>query len=177
MEYNEIQGNLITLAKQGKFDVIVHGCNCLCIQGTGLAPQMVEAFETDQFNLEHHSFRGDINKLGQIDYELYVIDEDMPKGVKQINSPWIQGYSDEHKYLFVVNAYTQYSIKPTYSPIPFDYEAFTLCMRKINHAFKGQHVGLPQIGAGLAKGDWNIIKNIIQTELKDCNITVVIYEP
>lgn len=24
--YNEIEGNLITLAKEGKFDVIAHGC-------------------------------------------------------------------------------------------------------------------------------------------------------
>ena len=48
-------------------------------------------------------------------------------------------------------------------------------MRKMNHVFKGKHIGLPQIGAGLAGGDWNRIKNIIQTELTDCKVTVVIY--
>lgn len=48
-------------------------------------------------------------------------------------------------------------------------------MRKINHIFKGQHVGLPQIGCGLAGGDWNRVKTIIQNELKDCFVTVVIY--
>jgi len=26
----EITGNLITLAKEGHFDMIVHGCNCFC---------------------------------------------------------------------------------------------------------------------------------------------------
>jgi O-acetyl-ADP-ribose deacetylase (regulator of RNase III) len=49
-------------------------------------------------------------------------------------------------------------------------------MRKINHQFKGKKIGFPQIGAGLASGDWNRIKTIIQTELKDCEVTVVIYK-
>ena len=37
--------------------------------------------------------------------------------------------------------------------------------------------GIAAIGAGLAGGDWNRIKAIIQTELKDCDVTVVIYKP
>jgi len=49
-------------------------------------------------------------------------------------------------------------------------------MRKINHVFKGQHIGLPKIGCGLAGGDWNIVKEIIQKELKDCNVIIVIYK-
>jgi O-acetyl-ADP-ribose deacetylase (regulator of RNase III) len=49
-------------------------------------------------------------------------------------------------------------------------------MRKINHTFKGKHIGLPKIGAGLAGGDWNRIKTIIQTELKDMKVSVVIYK-
>jgi O-acetyl-ADP-ribose deacetylase (regulator of RNase III) len=48
-------------------------------------------------------------------------------------------------------------------------------MRKMNKEFSGTHIGLPQIGAGLAGGNWNRIKNIIQTELIDCKVTVVIY--
>lgn len=57
---------------------------------------------------------------------------------------------------------------------PIDYEALTLCMRKMNITFRGKRIGLPKIGAGLAGGDWNKIKNIIKTELKDCKVTVVI---
>jgi O-acetyl-ADP-ribose deacetylase (regulator of RNase III) len=48
-------------------------------------------------------------------------------------------------------------------------------MRKINHVFKDNHIGLPQIGCGLAGGDWEIVKKIIQDEFADCNVTVVIY--
>jgi O-acetyl-ADP-ribose deacetylase (regulator of RNase III) len=49
-------------------------------------------------------------------------------------------------------------------------------MRKMNAIFKGKHIGLPLIGAGLAGGDWEVIKNIIQTELADCNVTIVHYD-
>jgi len=30
-----IQGNLIHLAQDGEFDLIVHGCNCFCTMGAG----------------------------------------------------------------------------------------------------------------------------------------------
>ena len=45
----------------------------------------------------------------------------------------------------------------------------------MNHIFKGKHIGLPKIGSHLAGGDWEIIKDIIKEELKDCKITIVIY--
>jgi O-acetyl-ADP-ribose deacetylase (regulator of RNase III) len=45
----------------------------------------------------------------------------------------------------------------------------------MNHIFSEMHIGLPQIGAGLAGGDWETIKQIIKQELKDCDVTVVIY--
>ena len=35
-----ISGNLITLALEGHFDVIVHGCNCFGVMGAGIAAQM-----------------------------------------------------------------------------------------------------------------------------------------
>ena len=81
--------------------------------------------------------------------------------------------------MYIVNSYTQYLYGKNHADgvsKPLDYDALTLCMRKINHVFKGKHIGLPTIGAGLAGGDWNRIKSIIQTELKDCDVTVVIYK-
>ena len=155
--YQEIEGNLITLALEGEFDVITHGCNCLCNMGAGIAPQMVKAFGVDQYNLESFTHRGDINKLGQVEW---LIERKGP-------------------IPFVVNSYTQFSYGKNHSDgvsKPLDYDALTLCMRKINHRFKGKRIGLPQIGCGLAGGDWNVVKKIIQTELKDCDITVVIFK-
>lgn len=155
--YQEIEGNLITLAKEGKFDVIAHGCNCFCRMKRGIAPQMAEAFGCDKFRLEESKYVGDINKLGQIDWASKAISY------------------HERKFMWIVNAYTQYHWSTETKP--FDYDAFTLCMRKMNYTFKGMHIGLPQIGSHLAGGDWNIIKEIIKKELKDCKVTIVIYKP
>ncbi|RYD20572.1 MAG: hypothetical protein EOP88_14530 [Verrucomicrobiaceae bacterium] len=32
-----VAGDLIQLAKNGEFDLIVHGCNCMCTMGAGVA--------------------------------------------------------------------------------------------------------------------------------------------
>lgn len=169
--YNEVKGNLITLALQGQFNVIAHGCNCLSNMGAGLAPQMAKTFGCDKFKME---MKGpDINKLGCIDYETFVISK---SGIW--NSKLDDNINSDPE-VTVVNAYTQYKYGKNHSDgvsKPLDYQALTLCMRKMNEKFKGLHIGLPQIGAGLAKGDWNRIKEIIMKELKDCRVTVVIFE-
>jgi O-acetyl-ADP-ribose deacetylase (regulator of RNase III) len=167
--YKEIKGDLITSAKEGKFDVIAHGCNCFCTMGAGIAPQMAKAFGCDKFEMESYT---DIEKLGRIDWQTLVL------GENAIWSLWDADNKKNEPELVVINAYTQYGFgknHPNGIDEPLDYEALTLCMRKINHIFKGKHVGLPQIGCGLAGGDWNIVKEIIKKELCDCDITVVIY--
>lgn len=60
---------------------------------------------------------------------------------------------------------------------PVDYAAIEMCMKKINHLFKGRHIGLPKIGSGLAGGDWDRIEKIIANSLKDCKVTIVNYKP
>lgn len=161
MSYMEIDGDLIKLAQQGVFDVIAHGCNCFCTMKAGIAPQMAKAFGCDLYPLEEWGHRGDIKKLGNIEYRaVSVFDTRNHNGLKK---------------LFVVNAYTQY--EPRVDIKPLDYEALTLCMRKINTVFEGKHIGLPKIGAGLAGGDWERIKTIIQTEFTKCDVTVVNYKP
>ena len=62
MIYQELEGDLIKLAKEGRFDVITHGCNCMCTMGAGIAPQMAKAFGVDQYSLESSARAGDINK-------------------------------------------------------------------------------------------------------------------
>lgn len=165
--YQEIEGDLIKLAAKGAFDVIAHGCNCFCAMGAGLAPQMAKAFSCDdpaKYPSECSSRRGDMNKLGNIEhYSWYVFDDE-----------------GKRSRLEVVNAYTQYKYGRNHEDgdqNPFNYSALELCMKKINYRFKGKHIGLPMIGAGLAGGDWEKIKQIIKDELKDCTITIVIYKP
>jgi O-acetyl-ADP-ribose deacetylase (regulator of RNase III) len=156
--YKEIIGDLIKLSLRGEFDVITHGCNCFCTMGAGIAPKMAETFGCDKFPLEAESQKGNINKLGQIDF----------KTVSIIPETWIT----------IVNSYTQYGYDKSHShgvTKPLDYEALSLCLRKMNYLFNGKRIGLPRIGCGLAGGNWNTIKEIIQKELKSCEVTVVIF--
>jgi O-acetyl-ADP-ribose deacetylase (regulator of RNase III) len=148
--YNEVSGDLIDLAKKGNFDVIAHGCNCFCTMGAGIAPQMASAFGCDDFPLEDIKYSGVQSKLGKIDYKTL-----------DVNG----------KELIVVNAYTQYG----FGGKPFDYDAFEKIVFKMNHDFKGKHIGLPKIGAGLAGGNWSVIKDIIKEGFIDCKVTIVNY--
>lgn len=150
MKYEEIKGDLISLAKSGAFDVIAHGCNCFCTQKAGIAKLMKEAFHTDLMEGELDFQIGNINKLGTIDYRQSLVNMRTFK---------------------VVNAYTQFEPGPH-----LDYNALSLCLKKINHAFKGKHIGLPQIGCGIAGGDWDRVQKLIRTHLRDVDVTVIIYK-
>jgi len=68
MKYQEVNGDLISMALKGDFDVITHGCNCFCNMGAGIAIPMKNNFKCSSFPLENEKTKGDINKLGQIDY-------------------------------------------------------------------------------------------------------------
>jgi len=165
-KYKEIEGDLIEFSYNGKFDVICQGNNCYNSQGAGIALQFVKHFKTDTFTMER-SGKGDINKLGQIDYELLYFSNWDRRFEKYIDE------GDKILYsLYVVNCYTQYHYGKKFG-VPLDYDAITLCMRKINYKFNGKRIGLPIIGCGLASGDFNIVREIIIKELKDCDVTVV----
>lgn len=168
-----IQGDLIELAKQGHFEVITHGCNCQNVMGAGIAVPMKQNFKCDEFPMEDPEFKGDINKLGTIDYMVrnLVLHKPIKLGNLNLLAADFGGFP-----LVVVNSYTQYRYGWNHvdgDQKPVDYEAITLCMRKINHKFKGKSIGLPKIGCGLAGGDWNIVSKIFERELKDMDVTVV----
>ena len=143
-------GDLIVMAKAGKFDLIAHGANCFCTMGGGIARQ-VHAEIPEAYEADCKTRKGDINKLGNF------------------TQATIEGTNVE-----ILNCYTQYDFRGANN---VDYEAIALCMRKINHIFKGQHIGLPLIGAGLAGGDWDRIEDIIYKELVDMDCTIVKFIP
>ena len=149
-----IKGDLV----KSDCDVIIHGCNCFCNMGAGIAKQIretyPEAYETDKLTT-----RGDKNKLGQISYTR-VVNKYFPD-----------------KVVYVVNAYTQFTYGRKDGEIYADYIAIREAMVRINELFSDTHdvqfkIGLPKIGAGLARGDWNIISKTIDEVFGDRKIYV-----
>ena len=141
-----IVGNLITLAQQGQFDVIVHGCNCMCGMGAGIAKSIKEAFP-EAYEADLKTIAGDRTKLGTCSF------------AKVGN-------------LSVINAYTQYDWQG--DGVLADYNAIRSCFRWVKTNFSGQRIGIPMIGAGLAGGDWRVISQIIDEELAGEDLTLVV---
>lgn len=147
----EIHGNLLSLAEQGKFDVIIHGCNCFHVMGGGIAYQIKNKFP-QAYDADLKTGRGDRSKLGTYSFAHH------PKA-----------------NLTIVNAYTQYAFGR--DRVHVNYPAIRSVFRAIRLNFAGQKIGYPMIGAGLAGGDWNAISSIIEEELRGEDNTLVIYKP
>lgn len=144
-----VQGDLISLAKAGEFDVIIHGCNCFCTMGAGIAKGIKHEFpEAYQADLQTAS--GDSDKLGTISHAKT---------------------KTAHGELIVVNGYTQFNWRG--SGKKADYDAIRQVFRALKENFQGLRIGYPAIGAGLAGGDWSVISAIIEEELAGENHTFV----
>ncbi len=151
---NEISGDLIKFAQDGAFDIILHGCNCFCKMGSGVAKAVSEAYPL-ALHADLETKVGDYTKLGN-----YTV---VPSKANKKSA---------NKIIYIINCYIQYNYgraKKQY----VDYDALRLCLRKVNFRYPNKHIGMPRIGAGLGGGDWNIIKQIIEEELKDMKVTIV----
>jgi O-acetyl-ADP-ribose deacetylase (regulator of RNase III) len=163
MEITYCKGDLVALAQEAKFDVVTHSNNCFNNQGKGIAKRFNEVFGTCDpkvYRLEGDRFKGDINKLGQIEWRKHVVNIDQQ--------------TNRGTDVTVVNLYGQYRFGVR--EMNCDYDAIRLGLRKIGVLFKGKHIGLPRLGCGLGGGDWMVVERMIRQELKDCTVTVVDYE-
>lgn len=143
-----VKGDLIEIGLKGDFDVIVHGCNCFCKMGHGIAKTIKQIFP-EAYKSDCNTVIGDKNKLGTLSIVV-------------------------KNNLTIVNAYTQYGINRDGSDLSYD--ALRQCFKNIKQLFSGKKIGYPKIGAGLAGGDWNIISKIIDEELNGEDHTLVLWE-
>src|SRR5262245_44456905 len=60
-----VDGDLLELELRGEFDVIVHGCNCQCTMGAGIAHSIKVAFP-EVYEADQATAKGDRAKLGTI---------------------------------------------------------------------------------------------------------------
>ena len=141
-----VQGDLIKAFLNNEIYVIAHGCNCFNTMGNGIAKSIKENFP-EVYALDLKTKKGDRSKLGTINYY------QLPKTDK-----------------FVVNAYTQYTYWDQTDML--DYDAVESCMKLIQRKFTGYPIGFPKIGAGLARGNWDIIEEIISRIFKNEDLTI-----
>lgn len=145
-------GDLIALALAGEFDVIIHGCNCRHTMGAGIAKQIKAQFPA-----------------------AYAADCATPKGASKLGQISSATVDCNGRELIIVNAYTQDNWRG--SGVLADYAAIRAAMRQVKAQFGGKRIGYPKIGAGLARGDWHEIAQIINEELAGEQHTLVEYRP
>jgi O-acetyl-ADP-ribose deacetylase (regulator of RNase III) len=144
-----VRGDLLALAQTGEFDVIIHGCNCQCVMGRGIAHSIKQQFPA-AYAADLRTEKGSAAKLGT--YSSAKVETN-------------------GRTIIIVNAYTQFHWKG--SGVKADYDAVHRVMRAIAHDFANSRIGYPKIGAGLGGGDWSVISAIIDTELEGLDHTCV----
>ena len=149
-----ITGDLIALAQAGRFDVIVHGCNCFHAMGAGIARSIAASFPA-ALAADQATAYGSRDKLGTLSQA--------------------EVRCGSHR-LIIVNAYTQFDWKfDGKSPGPLvDYSAVERCFQTIAARYRDARIGYPKIGAGLAGGDWAVLAPIIDRALDGSDHTLVV---
>lgn len=154
------KGNLIDMAEAGLFDIIVHGCNCQNVMGSGIAKEIRERIPS-AWNSDCEAtkkFPTPALKLGNF-------------------SVGARFHSREH-FFEVVNAYTQLHYLPR-GVDHFDYESFALILRKLSLLRPDVRYGFPYIGMGLAGGNGFRIQNMLQefaSQVEDTGGSVTLVE-
>lgn len=124
-----LKGDLLKLARDGNFDVIVHGANCFCRMGSGVAKQ-IRAEYPEAYDADCTTTPGDRNKLGS----------------------YTQVHTNDG--FVIVNAYTQFRFNRMGEKRDvFEYSAFDQVLNKLAEEFPASRIGFPMIGMGLACGD------------------------
>ena len=147
-----VKGDLLALGRANEFDIIVQGCNCWNVMGSGIAKSIREQFP-DAWLADQETLAGDRNKLG-----CYTI-----------------GMAGR---LVVINAYTQYNTAKFPGEDVFEYRSFELILDKLVKRFGKYRIGLPMIGMGLAGGSPERIIPLIEAfstkmELQGGSVTLV----
>lgn len=152
-----IKGDLLALAERGKFDMIVHGCNCKNTMGSGIAKQIKDKYpEAYRADTKYSENVLSYEKLGNF------------------SRARVGSFS-------IINAYTQHEYLPR-GQDHFEYASFAVILQKLAHYWGNYDFGFPYIGMGLAGGDPDRIISILEefasvVEAKGGSATLVEYVP
>lgn len=154
---NVVTGDLLQLAREGNFDIIVQGCNCFCTMGSGIARQIREQYP-EAYEADCKTIIGDRSKLGTATCV----------NVKD-------GFT-------IVNAYTQFGFNTGgNNEDVFEYDAFGELLENMIAHDGNKRFGFPAIGMGLAGGNKEKITAMLEAfaeavEADNGSATLVIYD-
>lgn len=144
--------NIIEAATAGWFDAILHQTNCMHLWNSGLAPQIRDTWR-EAFAADLLTPHGDISKLGTCSVATFT--------------------ANNNGKCMIVNCYGQY--KNCSAGGTTDYEALRKALETATTLLpKGSRIGLPKIGCGAAKGDWNIVSKIIEEVFQDYHVVICV---
>jgi O-acetyl-ADP-ribose deacetylase (regulator of RNase III) len=148
-----IKGDLVELAKQGKFDYIIHGANCFCMMGAGIAIQIARSFPK-AYEIDLGTRKGDIFKLG-----------DYSKSEETANNG--------HEFV-VVNGYTQFEPGPDFQEFALQSVLYKLVRKE--RLTPTTLVGMPWIGCGIGGSSIEKVRPIILEFAKFVDLTIVEFD-
>jgi len=147
-------GNLLD---QPDIEVIVHQANIYHTFGAGIARAILNtfpyAFEADKA----FAAKGDTDKLGSF----------------SVGSAWDSGVPVGFNPI-VINMYSQEGLSPSHTNYDYMVKALARLVQFLN-LMEIKKVGFPyQMGCGLADGNWEIVKVIIEQAFENTDIEAVI---
>lgn len=146
-----VNGNIIHALKSNEIDAFAHGCNCSGGFGSGIAGQIAREWPhvRDAYRALYHSNQADIGFF-------------LPVAVE--GNKWIINCGTQEKYL-------------PRGIDHVDYVALRKVMKDTLHfaMHRNLRVAMPQIGAGLAGGDWDKISKIVEEIFINYPIIVYVY--
>lgn len=173
MTTKTIEGNLITLAENGAFHAIAHGCNAFHTFGAGIAlaisetwPQALEADKTQ-------TAYGDEMKLGDFSKATATNTNGNPFYIANLYTQFNPGRitpegidSEEARLSYVKDAFEKLG-------------EFLEAQRSLLTLGRPLQLGIPLIGAGLAGGDWGKILPLVEGSLSkvEGDLIVVLFKP
>lgn len=149
------KGNIFDFIYEGRYDIILQGCNCFCKMDDGIALQFAQHFPEVLLADLKTQFK-DKSKLGTF----------VPISIERFDNKFQ-----------ILNCYTQFAFAghdiETFDY--FDYDSFETILKKISLYDKKTRIGMPLIGSGHAGGDVERILQLIEKYLSKHNVEIALY--